>query len=92
MLVSADQYLWVANGVTDQLLKYDLNGRLVYSWGSSGTAPGSFWGIHQFSVDSDGNLYGAETFTGRPQKFRPRPGADPSTTIAKPNVRPNTLR
>jgi len=34
------------------------------------------------SVDSDGNLYGADSFGGRTQKFKPRPGADPSKVIA----------
>ena len=29
-----------------------------------------------FSVDSDGNPYAAETYGGRTQKFKPKPGAD----------------
>jgi sugar lactone lactonase YvrE len=40
--------------------------------------------VHQFSVDSDGNLYAAETFGGRTQKFRPKPGADSSQLIGVP--------
>ena len=50
----------------------------LYAWGTHGTEPGLFWAVHQFSSDSEGNLYTAEVFGGRPQKFRPRPGADPS--------------
>ena len=46
--------LWVADGVTNKFLKYDLNGKLLYSWGTYGSFPGAFWGVHQFSVDSDG--------------------------------------
>ena len=84
VMVSADQHLWVANGVTDQLMQFDLAGRLLSSWGTSGTTPGSLWGIHGFSVDSAGNLYTAETFTGRSQKFRPRAGADRSTLVGPP--------
>jgi hypothetical protein len=34
--------------------------------------------VHEFSADSEGNLYTAEVFGGRPQKFTPRPGADPA--------------
>jgi sugar lactone lactonase YvrE len=79
--MSADQYLWVADGVSNKFLKYDLNGKLLYSWGTYGTFPGAFWGVHQFSVDSDGNLYAAETFGGRTQKYRPAPGADPARLI-----------
>jgi len=37
--------------------------------------------VHQFSVDSDGNLYAAETFGGRTQKYRPARGADPARLI-----------
>ncbi len=79
--MSADQYLWVADGVSNKFLKYDLNGKLLYSWGTYGTFPGAFWGVHQFSVDSDGNLYAAETFGGRTQKYRPARGADRAKLI-----------
>jgi DNA-binding beta-propeller fold protein YncE len=76
--ISDDQYLWVFSGPLDKMLKYDLNGKLLYAWGTHGTAPGLFWAVHEFSADSQGNLYTAEVFGGRAQKFRPRPGADPS--------------
>jgi hypothetical protein len=39
--------------------------------------------VHEFSADSDGNLYTAEVFGGRPQKFKQRPGAD-SSHLYKP--------
>jgi hypothetical protein len=76
--------LWVADGVTNKFLKYDLNGKLLYSWGTYGTFPGAFWGVHQFSVDSEGNLYAAETFGGRTQKFRPKQGAEQVKLIGTP--------
>ena len=62
----------------------DLNGRLLSSWGTWGSFPGAFWGVHQFSVDSDGTLYAAETFGGRTQKFRPKQGADRSKLVGLP--------
>ncbi len=71
IFMTADHHLWIADGVTDKFLKYDLNGKLMYSWGTHGTFPGTFWAVHQFSVDVDGNLYAAETFGGRTQKFMP---------------------
>jgi hypothetical protein len=40
--------------------------------------------MHQFSVDSEGNLYAADSFGGRTQKFRPRQGADPSKLVGLP--------
>ena len=36
------------------------------------------------SVDQEGNLYVAEVFNGRAQKFRPRPGANPDYLIPPP--------
>lgn len=76
--ISDDQFLWVFSGPLDKMLKYDLNGHLLYAWGTHGTVPGLFWAVHEFSADSDGNLYTAEVFGGRSQKFRPRAGADPA--------------
>jgi hypothetical protein len=40
--------------------------------------------VHQFSVDSEGNLYTADSWGGRTQKFRPSPGANRSKLIGAP--------
>jgi len=40
--------------------------------------------VQQFSIDSAGNLYAAETSGGRTQKFKPKAGADPSKLIGAP--------
>ena len=81
IMISADQHLWVSDGVTNKFLEYDLQGKLLHSWGTYGTFSGAFWGVHQFAADFDGNLYAAETFGGRTQKFTPKPGADPAAII-----------
>jgi sugar lactone lactonase YvrE len=81
IVISADQHVWVADGTNAKVLEYDQNGKLLYSWGTYGTFPGAFWELHQMSIDSEGNLYGADSFGGRVQKFRPRPGADRSKLI-----------
>ena len=62
----------------------DLNGRLLAAWGTFGALPGGFWGVHQFHVDNEGNLYTADVHVGRPQKFRPRQGADRNRLIGAP--------
>ena len=84
IMITADQYAWVVDGTTNRFFKYDLNGKLLYAWGVYGYFPGGLWGPHQFSVDSDGNVYVAEAWSGRSQKFKPKPGADRSKLIAPP--------
>jgi hypothetical protein len=64
-----------------EVLEHDQTGKLLYSWGTYGTFPGGFWELHQLSIDPDGNLYGADSFGGRTQKFKPRPGADRSKLV-----------
>ncbi len=82
LAISADQrYLYVGQGGPDgpsELRKYTIDGRLVSSWGRPyGGEPGQIWGIHDFSADSDGNLYFALAWGGRAWKYRPHAGADP---------------
>jgi hypothetical protein len=82
-LITADQMLWVVDGGTDRVLKYDLNGKYLYGWGTPGPYPGQFRGGHALTVDQAGNLYIAEVFAGRVQKFRPKPGADPAKLVGQ---------
>jgi peptidylamidoglycolate lyase len=84
LLMTDDQFLWSASGDTQKFTKYDLNGRLLAAWGTFGAFPGGFWGVHQFHVDSEGSLYTADVHVGRPQKFRPRRGADRNRLIGAP--------
>ena len=84
LLMSDNQFFWSASGTTQKFTQYDMNGRLLSSWGTFGTMPGAFWGVHQFHVDSENNLYTADVHVGRPQKFRPRPGVDSALLIGAP--------
>jgi peptidylamidoglycolate lyase len=83
LLLSEDQHLWVADGITQKFTKFDLTGKLLYSWGTFGAFPGGFWGVHQFHTDSEGNLYTADVHVGRPQKFRPKKGANPAHLVGR---------
>jgi peptidylamidoglycolate lyase len=74
--ISKDQHVWIGDGYTNKILKYDLNGKLLYSWGTFGAFPGGLWGPHQISVDNEDNLYIADVHIGRVQKLRPKRGAD----------------
>ena len=84
VMVTADGYLAIIGGNNNKVVKFDLSGRMLTSWGTQGTFPGGIWNPHQFSVDSEGNLYIAEATGGRTQKFRPRQGADRSRLIGPP--------
>jgi hypothetical protein len=86
--ISEDGYAWISSGVLNEFLKYDLNGKLLYHWGTYGTEPGEMWSVHEFSADADGNLYTAEVFGGRAQKFAPRPGADPAKIFRQQRLMP----
>jgi sugar lactone lactonase YvrE len=84
LFMSADKHLWVADNATSKIVKYDMKGQFLYSWGSQGEWPGAMWNVHGMSVDQQGNLYLAEVNNGRPQKFRPRAGANPAFIVGQP--------
>ena len=81
--ISTDQYIWVGDGGTNRILKYDLDGNYLYGWGGRGGQPGLFNGPHQLTTDQEGNLYVAEVFNGRVQKFRQKPNADPAKVVGQ---------
>jgi DNA-binding beta-propeller fold protein YncE len=83
-IISADRFLWAADRGTSKMLKYDLDGNFMYSWGTWGDFPGGMWGVHGLSVDQEGNFYVAEVDSGRAQKYRPRRGANSAFMVGKP--------
>ena len=80
---TGEEFLWVADGVANRMLKYDLKGNYLYGWGTPGSDYGHFNGPHSLTTDQDGNLYIAEVFSGRVQKFVPRPGADSAKLVGQ---------
>ena len=82
--IGQDRQIVTFDQGTQKMLKYDLEGRLVYAWGTAADLPGSLWGVHGISTDQEGNLYTAEVNAGRFQKFRPRAGANPAYLVGKP--------
>jgi peptidylamidoglycolate lyase len=85
ILVPADQKeVWVLDGDTHRILEYDPSGKLLYWWGVYGHGTGEFWEMHQLSVDTEGNLYIADSFEGRVTKLRPRAGADRTKLVGQP--------
>jgi hypothetical protein len=84
LYIGEDRNLWFADDRTWKIVKYDLEGHLLYAWGSQGDWPGGMWNVHGLSIDQEGNLYIAEVANGRAQKFVPRPGANPDLLMATP--------
>jgi DNA-binding beta-propeller fold protein YncE len=84
LYIGEDRNLWFADDRTWKIVKYDLEGHLLYAWGSQGDWPGGMWNVHGLSIDQEGNLYIAEVANGRAQKFVPRPGANPDFLMATP--------
>jgi hypothetical protein len=70
-------FIWAGDGQTFRMLKFDLDGNFLYSWGAGGPQPGRLGCSHGITTDQLGNLYLADCFAGRVQKFEPLPGADP---------------
>jgi peptidylamidoglycolate lyase len=83
IMMAADQHLWVSDGTTQKFTRFSPTGQLLFSWGTFGALPGGFYGVHQFSTDSQGNLYTADVHIGRAQKFSPKPGANPAQIIPR---------
>ena len=75
--------VWVA-GAT-YMVKLDVNGNRLFTYDIAGDGPGQFQGLHQISIDSEGNWYGADGRLGRTQKFSPREGAPFAELMATPN-------
>ena len=82
--IGADRSLWAFDRGTSKMLKYDLDGHFLYSFGTWGDFPGGFWGVHGFSVDQEGNFYVAEVDNGRVQKFKPRAAVNAAFLVSKP--------
>jgi peptidylamidoglycolate lyase len=88
--MSRDQHLWCYDGDHEQFIKYDLRGHIETVFGRYGTYPGATWGVHQIAADSEGNMYAAEVFGGRTQKFVPKPNANPRDLFFGRELAPKT--
>ena len=83
------QKVWVSDMGTSKILSYDLNGKYLYGWGVAGPSQGNFAGVGAISADQENNLYVAELWNGRVQKFRPKPNADPAKLMVRSLRGPN---
>lgn len=65
------RFLYVADGANEHVYILDRESlEIVSQFGTGGRQPGQFLGVHSIAVDSKGNIYTTETYTGkRLQKF-----------------------
>jgi len=65
------RFLYMADGANEHVYIIDRNSlEVVSQFGTGGRGPGQFRGVHSIAVDSKGNIYTTETYTGkRLQKF-----------------------
>ena len=81
--MTRDGHVWLVSGVGNRLAEFDLHGRLITYWGMYGRQSGWFDDPHTIDVDLSGNLYIAEVWNNRVEKFAPRPGANAARLIGK---------
>jgi len=55
--IGADRAVVTFDRNTHKMLKYDLDGHLLYAWGTVADFPGTLWGVHGMSTDQEGNFY-----------------------------------
>ena len=74
-------YLYMADGCNEHVRVFDRKSmEELYNFGYGGRQPGMFLGVHSIAVDSKGNIYTTETYTGkRLQKFTMKGMASVST-------------
>lgn len=83
ILITENQDVWVIDNQPVRMVKFDTEGNRLYSWDMHGRGPGEFEELHEFSLDENGNWYGADNVLGRSQKFTPAANAE-SEQLMKP--------
>lgn len=68
-LYIGDQYIYMVNGYGDQLLRLDLNGKVLAAVGKSGKGVGEFGEAHAVTMSPTGEIWVADTVNSAVQKF-----------------------
>lgn len=83
IIITEDQHLWMSDAAYERVAKFDLNGTLLTYWGVIGPNPGEFDNLHDFAVDSEGNLFVVDGNNNRVQKLVPKKDADINRMIGE---------
>ena len=71
IFLSADQHIYVADAEASRITELDLHGNILGSFGSAGRGPGQFAGAHSLAVTAKHEIFVAEVFNWRVEKFVP---------------------
>jgi sugar lactone lactonase YvrE len=63
------QYIYMVNGFAAQLLRLDLDGKVLAAMGKAGKGPGEFGEAHMLAVSPEGDVYVADSVNATLQKF-----------------------
>ncbi|MEI9900560.1 MAG: peptidyl-alpha-hydroxyglycine alpha-amidating lyase family protein [Hyphomicrobium sp.] len=63
------QYIYMVNGFAGQLLRLDLDGKVLAALGKPGNGPGEFGEAHFLAVSPKGEIYVADSVNRNVQKF-----------------------
>ena len=71
LFMGADQHIWLAHGHTGQIMKLDLNGKVVGAMSNAGTGkiPGKYGEAHYIAVSPRDEVFVADTLNWRVQKY-----------------------
>jgi len=75
------KYVWVGDIYAPRFYKFDLQGHMITSFGTWGMEDGAISGIHDFDVDTEGNLYVANHDIQATEKFIPLKDGNPEQII-----------
>ena len=82
-----ETHAWVTDNDPPKIVQFNLDdGSRNYTWLLPAEGQDYWNEMHSFSADEEGNLYGADNQTGRPQKMVPLPDANPEHVVARPYV------
>jgi len=71
LFMSADQHIWLAHGHTGEIMKLDLNGKVVgmMAGGGHGKTLGKYGEAHYIAVSPRDEIFVADTLNWRVQKY-----------------------
>ncbi len=87
IFIDENDAVWVLSAKLNRILKFSMQGELLYYFGAYGGTNGGFPGglarPHEIDVDQNGTLYVTSWDGGWVNKFVPKPGADASKLVGK---------